>query len=218
MKKIVLITLLPAIWFSVIAQAETRYISGVIEITLRTGPGTDHRVLEMVKTGQEVTILSTDNQDWTLVEMPSGKQGWVMSRFITTEKPHTVSLPDTSEQNEKLSRQVTELLEENKKLKLDYKRVQAEIADTRKALTSLNRSYEILKQETDEMVGIKAKYNESAANLTKQNKRNNEMKIELDKLRSYQNIKLFLSGAGVLLIGILLGLSVKKQRRKSKLI
>ncbi len=218
MKKIVLITLLPAIWFSVIAQAETRYISGVIEITLRTGPGTDHRVLEMVKTGQEVTILSTDNQDWTLVEMPSGKQGWVMSRFITTEKPHTVALPDTSEQNEKLSRQVTELLEENKNLKLDYKRVQGEIADTRKALTSLNRSYETLKQETDEMVGIKAKYNESAANLTKQNKRNNEMKIELDKLRSYQNIKLFLSGAGVLLIGILLGLSVKKQRRKSKLI
>ena len=203
--------------FSAGAYAQTQYISGVLEITLRTEPGTSHRVLEMVKTGQEVTILSTDNADWTLVEVPSGKQGWVLTRFITAEKPHSPAPEQISEHQEMLSRQVTELRDENAKLKRQYDQATEALSESQKSLAALNRACEQFKNEAAEIMEIKSRLADTAAKLTEQTKRGDDREEALNRLRLHQNIKWFLIGAGVLLVGFLLGLSAKKQRRKSSL-
>ncbi len=204
--------------FSTGAYAQTHYISGVLEITLRTGPGTSHRVLEMVKTGQEVTILSTDNSDWTLVEVPSGRQGWVLTRFITAEKPLAPSLEQNSEHKERLLRQVTELRDENAKMKRQYDQATEALSESRKSLAALDRACEQFKNEASELMEIKSRLADTAAKLTEQTKRADDREETLNRLQLHQNIKWFLMGAGVLLVGFLLGLSAKKQRRKSSLL
>ena len=38
------------------AQAETKYIRGSIKITMRTGPGTDHKIVRMLQTARSMNV------------------------------------------------------------------------------------------------------------------------------------------------------------------
>ncbi len=69
-----------------LAHAETMYVGDIVKITVRTGPGTEHKIITMVKSGQQVEVLQPDIH-WSEVLLKNGKQGWVLNRFLTTEKP-----------------------------------------------------------------------------------------------------------------------------------
>ena len=45
-----------------------------------------------------------------------------------------------------------------------------------------------------------------------------ELDNEVEKLHWNQNVRWFLSGAGVLLLGFIIGFSTKRQRRRSSLL
>jgi len=74
------------IFFVGISFAETVYVGGVMKITMRTGPGTKHKVLSMVSTGDSLEIIE-NGRDWTQVRNTDGKEGWVLTRFITRDVP-----------------------------------------------------------------------------------------------------------------------------------
>ena len=209
---LILILLFPAT-----GQTETQYISGVLEITLRTGPGTDHRVLAMLKTGQRVEILKIE-EDWTQIFLDNGKEGWVLNRFLTDKEPHSVVLEQIKDKNEELSAQLKELLEVNEKQKSTNKRLESELAGTKKKLNQTLKVYDTLKKESSEFIQLKTDYKKSSSELGQQIKKSQAMEAELSQLRLQKNIKWFLSGAGVLVVGFLLGLSAKRQRRRSSLL
>lgn len=202
---------------STTGYAETRYISGIIQITLRTGPGVDHRVIAMIKSGQEIEIINK-GEEWTQIRLFSGKEGWVLTRFLTEKKPRSIILEQAEQKNKNLTLQMTKLLEENAKLKEGKKQIQSELSHSKKMLAKVAKSYEILKEESSDFIEIKTKYKKSASDLDEQIKKANRMEEELKRLQLHNNIKWFLSGAGVLLFGFLVGLSAKRQRRRSSLL
>jgi len=202
---------------STTGYAETRYISGIIQITLRTGPGVDHRVIAMINSGQEIEIINK-GEEWTEIRLVGGKEGWVLTRFLTEKKPRSILLEQAEQNNKNLRLQVTKLLEENAKLKEGKTQIQSEFSHSKKMLAEVAKSYEILKKESSEFIEIKTKYKKSASDLDEQIKKANRMEEELKRLQLHNNIKWFLSGAGVLLFGFLVGLSAKRQRRKSSLL
>ena len=208
----VLILLLPAI-----GRAETQYISGVLQITLRSGPGTDHRVLAMLKTGNRVEIITTEG-DWTQVRLENGKEGWILSRFLTDKEPHSVMLEQIQQKNEELSSQFKSLQEIHEKQKSSNKWLESELAETKKKLKQAVAQYEALKKESSEFLKVKTEYKKSSSELAQQIEKGQAMEMELSQLRLQKNIKWFLSGAGVLVVGFLLGLSAKRQRRRSSLL
>lgn len=80
------------LFLSASALAETKhYINDSMTITMRTGPGTDRKIIALLGVGQEVEILQTENE-WTMVRLPNAKEGWVISRFITDQTPNALSL------------------------------------------------------------------------------------------------------------------------------
>jgi len=198
---------------SVHAYAETMYVSDIVKITLRTGPGTDHRVIAMLQSGQSVEALNA-GEEWTQVRLPNGKEGWVLNRLLTEEKPKVLLLEQMREKNNTLSTRLSELLNENKSLIETNERLETELGQQQTNLKELSQSYETLKKESSEFLTIQKEYKKSAADLAKQIKKATEMEAELRKLRLNHNIKWFLIGAGVLLFGFLIGFSAKRQRRR----
>lgn len=198
-------------------QAETRYVSGVLQITLRTGPGVDHRVLTMIKTGQEVAVLDAGDKDWTKIRLSDGREGWVMNRFLVSEKPGDLSLEYAQQKNRAISLQLSETLEANSRLRQEADRMRADFADIQKKLDEIEHAYRMLERNASQSSKIKADFEKSASDLAIQARRSQKMEQALRDLRRQQHIKWFLSGAGVLLAGFLLGLSVKRQRRKTAL-
>ncbi len=199
--------------FSVPVQAETMYISDIVNITLRMGPGADHRVIGMLQSGQEVEVLKSEDE-WTLVNLTDGKQGWVLSRLLTPNKPKILLLDQTTEKNKALIQKISDLTNKNNLLTETNKGIENELAQLKKNLQEIGRSYETLQKESSEFLALQSKYKKSAQELTAQGiKKANELEAEIGKLKSDLKIKWFLIGAGVLLLGFLLGLSAKRQRR-----
>jgi len=216
MKKIVFF-LAVMVLSSAAGQAETRYISGVLQITLRTGPGVDHRVLSMIKTGQEAEVLDAGNNDWTKIRLTDGREGWVMNRFLVAEKTGDLSSAYTEQKNRAISLQLAETLEENSRLKQETERRTADFAEVQKKLDDIKQSYQALEQKASQVHKMKVDFERSSSDLAAQTRRAEKMEKALSDLGRMQQIKWFLSGAGVFLVGFLLGLSVKRQRRKTAL-
>ena len=65
------------------AIAETRYVSDRLEIQMRTGKGTQFRILRMLPSGAALEVLKTDKESgYTRVRAPGGVEGWVLSRLL----------------------------------------------------------------------------------------------------------------------------------------
>ena len=199
------------------AYADTQYVSGVLKITLRSGPGIDHRVLAMINTGESLEILNADNPEWTEVRTANGTEGWVLSRFLTLRVPDAIMVEGIRKKNQALSQQVTQLLDENSRLKNEYKSFEDQLKDTGNNLTELKTAYETLKNDSANLIELKHNYQKTTAALSKQTELNRRLESELSGLRLKQNVTWFLIGAGVLLVGYLLGSSARRQRRKSLL-
>ena len=205
------------ILFCSTVQAETMYVSDDIKITLRTGQGIDHKILAMIKIGQEVEVLQPDD-DWTQIQLPSGMEGWVLTRFLTYDKPCRLEFGILKKKYETLSTQSAFLLKENRIYKEESKRLRTELSGSKEMLAAISKSYDTLKKESADFLELNSKHEVTSSELSDQTKKAEKLEEELSKLLSHRNIIWFLSGAGVLVLGMLIGYNARRQRRKSSLL
>ena len=198
--------------------AETKhYINDSMKITMRTGPATDRKIIALLNVGQEVEILKAEDE-WTMVRLHNGKEGWVISRFITEQTPDSILLEALNKDHSALQTKASSLMEENKALKDENKKLSYDLNTTEKKEKDISKDYETLKRESKQFLDLQAKYKESTSKLAEQTQKAEKFEDELTKLLWNKNIKWFLSGAGVLILGFIIGFSTKRQRRHSSLL
>jgi len=205
------------ILFSTAVQAETMYVSDLAEITLRTGKGIDHKIIAMVKSGIQVEVLEPDDQ-WTKIRLPSGQEGWVVSRFLTTKIPSSIALQELKQKHEALLALADSPYKEITKLQEENQRLSSELSFSDKALSELTESYEALKSKSAKLSKAQAGYQNSASQFAKQKQKAEKLEAALSKLEMRHHIRWFLSGAAVLFVGFLMGFSTKQKRRRSSLL
>jgi SH3 domain protein len=199
--------------FSTAVQAETMYVSDLAEITLRTGQGIDHKIIAMVKSGLKVEVLEAADQ-WTRVRLPNGKEGWVVSRFLTSKLPSSTELKELKEKYEALLElgdapywEITRLKEENNSLT-------SKLEITQKTLNDLKTSYEALNSKSTKLLKHESNSEHLSTQLNEEKKRIIKLEEELSKLEMHQYVWWFLCGAAVLFVGFLMGFGTKRQRRR----
>lgn len=183
------------------AYGEKVYVSELMKITMRTGPDVSHKIIAMVSSGDQLDMLEKRN-DWSRVRNAAGKDGWVLSRFVTTKIPVILTVEKLKQKNAEL----TQLLE---KIRTEKE----ELSGTREKLVDLEKSYTILKSKSANFLATEKKYNEAVKKVAEQESRISVLESQLNK----EDIRWFLSGAGVLVIGIIFGLSARKQKKSSLL-
>lgn len=214
MKKPLIIACLLLIWGATGVSARSMYVNDIIRITFRTGPGISHKVVDEIKSGQRVEMLAEEG-GWTRVRLPDGKTGWVLSRFLTNERPNKIELSLLQEQNENLTAQLNTLQEENEALKKENEALSAAVAEKQEQLDEVNRSLETLKVDCADFIKMRDAYEDAAADLEAQKSRAESLAEQVRGLRKERTIRWFLAGGGVLLVGMLIGLSLRRQRRRS---
>jgi SH3 domain protein len=113
--------------------------------------------------------------------------------------------------------QAAELIEKNNELKAVNKNLTEELGQTKSRASTLNDSYEKLKTESSEFLELKSNFQETASELSSKSAEVETLRKELSDLEMNRSIIWFVAGASVFLIGFLLGLSARRQRRKSPL-
>ncbi|MGE0081958.1 MAG: TIGR04211 family SH3 domain-containing protein [Thiohalomonadaceae bacterium] len=211
MKRVLPLLLLFA--FGAVQAEEFMYIDDKLTVTLRTGQGNQFKILRVLESGERVEILERDG-DYVRVRGPKGMEGWMRAQYLTDQ-------PIARDRLVVAEQKIAALQEEREKLRAQLKTVQDERSEARKTGAQLEKDYTELQKEL-------AKLREVAAAPIKLHEENQAMRARLDSLENENaqlrttNEKLrddayrdwFLTGAGVLAGGILLGLVLPKMRRR----
>lgn len=163
--------------FSVVCHAQSAYISGYREVMLRTGPSVEHRILAVLRTGNEMEVLGEDG-DYNLVSLPDGRQGYVLKSFLTNEAPPERRLEELSEMVETQAAELERLRNQNRNLMARNDKLAKDNEGDRRLLQRLQQE---------------------SANLERD-----------------ERLWWFMSGAGVLLVGWVLGMTRLRLRRKAR--
>jgi SH3 domain protein len=203
--------------FSAVGFAETRYVTDLLKLPLRTGPSTEYKILALVESGQRLEVVEPGD-DWSKVRLDNGKEGYVLNRYLVRRPTSAVQLTQLQTKYTALRQQATTLIEENNRFKEENKTFKSSLSSNEKALKKLDTDYKDLKAGAAEFLNLKKKYKEVSTQLAEQTQKANTLDKELSGLEMNQYIKWFLAGSGVLLVGFIIGFSAKRGRRRPSLI
>ena len=218
MKQIIL-TVISLIALFTLAHAESMYVGDMVKITVRTGPGTEHKIITMVKSGQQVEVLQPDIH-WSEVRLKDGKQGWVLNRFLTMEKPCRLLLESLEkEYKASLDENAPSQLEIIEEFKTENTRLKTELAERDKSLDAFQKSYNTLRIESADFLALKSDQKSVRKKFAATKEKNKQLERSLYEIQKRQDILWVLCGAGILIIGFIIGcFSFRGERRRSSLL
>jgi SH3 domain protein len=202
--------------FSASVYGETMYVSDILKLTLRTGPSIENKIISVLESGQVMEVIKFGDE-WSRVQLPNGKEGWVLSRYLTTGETNNIKLERLEAKHKNLMIQAAELLEENNRLQRDNAKLSTEFKANQKQLAKIQTDYEALKAEAADFLTLKTNYNRATSQLAEQTAKANQLEEQVSSLEMNAYIKWFLAGSGVLIVGFLIGFSTKRQRRRPAL-
>ena len=194
------ICLLGLVWAGPLA-AQDIYVTGITKITMRTGPGVEHKIVAMLTSGSKLETIEYQ-RDWSHVKTQNNKTGWVLSRFLTEKVPQTLLVKQL--QNEK--KDLVAALEQAEEKKQT-------LTEKNGFLTDIEEKYKKLEQASADFLKLNASYKE----LAKLSQDQKDQILILEKNMNNEEKLWFLSGAGVFIVGLIIGLSTRKKKRSSLL-
>ena len=194
--------------------AENVYVSENIRLTVRREPGNDKKIVGTMMSGDLVNVLQSGDE-WTKIRLSDDKEGWVLSRFLSTQIPSSLALKVLEKKYADIVGQSGMPQEDVSRLKEENGKLAAAQQNCSKQLQTLNDSYQTLKKDSQEVVKLRADYEDAMARFSEQGKKLEQLEAEVGKATFDQNFKWFLAGGAVLLAGFLIGLFAKRKRSYS---
>ena len=127
---------------SVALAAENGWVRGEIRLNLRTGPGTQFKIVGVAKTGDGVEILERQ-EGWTKIRIHvasgQGKEGWIPKGYLKPTPPPTLRLAQAEEKVGQLSAELETLRQESEALRQKEAELTSEDASQAATIAELTR-------------------------------------------------------------------------------
>jgi len=214
MKNILMTLVIILVFFIIYAApclAKDMYVGDITKLNIRSGKGVESDVVATLKPGQKVTIL-TFASGWTKIRSEDGKQGWVVSRYLTNQKPAAIEVDDLKIEMESMQEKIEILTIENERLKTENIDLSTRLDENVSKLDNTQQSFNALKTGSKDFLSIKNKYDQLSKDIKAKDIKINTLEEQLDDRYLSMAIKWFLAGAAVLMVGFLLGAGSKRKR------
>lgn len=200
-----------------VASAETIYVSDQLEADLRRGEGTEYKILRMLRSGESLEVLE-QNRDtgYTRVRTGSGTEGYVLSRYLMTQPAAREQLATLQSSNQELRGIIVDLENRISELEQTTSSQLGEISQLQSDKQSLDVELTGIREATADVISIKRNnrtLNDQVKTLTSEKDR---LLKENDDYRSRTKQDWFVRGAGVVLLGVMIGLILPKLRRRKR--
>ncbi len=190
------------------APAQTVYINDVIKVTLRGGPGYDHKIVSVLSSGDVVEVIEK-GKEWSQARIPDGPSGWVPTRLLSDQEPNVLKIRRLEQQLAALkaddNRPESALKEENRKL-------QNALAEARFELEAARQARGSVESGGSGSPGDNPSANDAQVKVAELETRLAECQGHANHETLTAGIRWFLAGAGVLLVGMLIGLKSRNRR------
>jgi len=199
------------------ALAETRYVSDQLEITMRSGKSTSHGIVRMLRSGTPVEVLDSDKDSgYTQVRTSGGKEGWVLSRFL-------MKGPAARERLAAAEKELAELELENRKMTTAMQSIKEEKSSLLKEKNSLagesrKTSQELaeIKRTASSALAMDSENKDLKSRVVALERNLQTLQQENESLKDRTARDWFMVGAGVVLLGIVVGLIIPRIRWRRK--
>jgi len=199
-------------------HAETRYVTDIAKITLRTGESTSHRILRILDSGTQVEILGDNKKSGYSKVRYEDTVGYMLTNKLMDHPTARDQLVELQQEIQELKaapgemrQHLTELRQKYDELLIAHEELQAIKQRQEQELQSIQRTASNairISNERNELRQQVASLTRSVADLQQQNQ-----DLSNDATRDW-----FLIGAGVIIAGILIGLvlpHLRFQRRRN---
>jgi SH3 domain protein len=189
----------------------TRYVSDELEVDMRAGPTLQHRIVRFLPSGTVLQELETSD-GWSRVRTRAGEEGWILSRFLMNTpsardrlERATTSMNQAQAEAQQLRQELASERERLKaaeaeiaQLSTGTERMKEQLGDAAKGLTLLEENRELQKREVDLRRVIQ------------------DREAEIARLSDRSRQDWFMAGAGVLVLGMFIGIIVPRIRWKKR--
>lgn len=211
------VILLLALMTAMSVEAATMYVSDELTVPMRRGPSNGHKIIHAgLPAGTPLEVLGADQAaGFTQVRTPNGTEGWVPTQYLTDE-------PVAKDKLTAANRRVQALESELKTLRGTYQ-------ETRGARTSAETRNADLDKQTKQLQAELAEVRRISATSISQYEENKLLKAENAQLKS-QNaalttrvqrlerselLRFFLFGGGLVIVGLIIGATIKSRPKRS---
>jgi SH3 domain protein len=216
MTKVVVYVLLGLLLAAATGFAETKYVTENLTVTLRTGPGTDRKIIAFPSAGDPLEVV-TPGDEYSEVRAPNGKQGYVLTRYLTSREPPARVLARLQLQYQQVVEKYDALKQRSSQLSGDNQGLSGELAKTQRELEKLTAEHETLKAESKQYLQLKAKYTKAVKDAAEARAKSDKVEKELQQLYSSEVNTGLLYGGGLIVLGFVTGFIVKRPKRRSPL-
>jgi SH3 domain protein len=208
------ISLVLLLLFSASALAETRYVSDELKINLRRGEGIGYKIVRALPAGSPVELLGTNKDSgYSQVRTSEGTVGYVLTRQLMRQPSAKARLARAEKERDRALEKAANALQ----LEKERDQARSEHLQMTKERDRLNSELEGIKRSAADSIRIaeeRKSLKEQVANLTWELE---NLKLENRELQNDETHDWFLMGAGVIIVGILIGLLLPRlsiRRRK----
>jgi SH3 domain protein len=212
----------PKVWFSMVliallilpaaGIADTVYVSENFEVTMRTGPGTDHKIIDLVQSGKALEMVQKGDE-WSQVRESNGKEGWVLNRYLTVDQPCSMVLDRVKQEYDGLSDKYKNLKQNFDQIQAQKTSIDADLSQSQKESDKLKKAYDKLKKDSADYLTLKKRYQETTADLEAEKTRSAKLDEENLQMKRSRIIQWVLTGGGIMLIGFFIGLFSSSRRK-----
>lgn len=191
----------------------TRYVSDDLEITLRSGPTTQHRIVKMLNSGTPLEVLEvSEDQGWARVRTRDGQDGWVLNRYL-------LNVPAARDRLEKATADLARAQEELKQLRGNLGSESQRLAAAQAQVAELTTTRERLEKQLA-AAGRGLTLSEENQNLKKQivdlQREIELLQNETERLGDRSQRDWFVTGASVVFAGFIAGIVVTRIRWRKR--
>lgn len=194
---------------------QTVYVTDEFEITMRTGESIEHKVIALLPSGTKLQVIK-EKDNWIFVKSPTDKEGWILKRYVSVEAPKKIMLAQLQKKYQEASNQVKMETEKALMFEKENKQLQSALNTIQGKFENVNKAYTNLIQESKDFLTLKKDHTSNVAKLRNATSELKQLRKENKDLRSSNNIKWFLSGAGVMFVSWLIGYLMGKTSRRSR--
>lgn len=211
-----LAVLLGFLWIGQVA-AETRYITDITYVPMRTGPGNEYRIIHRgLKTGTPLVLLEEDSGNGFSKVKNGDQEGFVPTQYLMENPPAFRQLPAAQDRARKIEADNKALVQQLNERDARLNEVTSELDKAENKLENQQEEMKRLLDITAEPLAIDRRNQQ----LVEENERlKNQLQLvqaENRQLVRDRSLRWYLSGGGTILMGILLGLFLPMLKIRKK--
>jgi SH3 domain protein len=198
-------------------SARTMYVSDTFEIVVRSEKNSDtgRNIIKLLPTGTAVEVVDMDDS-WATIQLADGRTGYTLKRYLLSRLPYKMMADQLQEQVEEQRQRLVTLTEQLTALQEEHQRLQGSSRGQEAQLTDITQKYEQLRQGASQFLQLKAEH----THLTQAYQQSQQQLTELQDshlvLKKSRNLSWFLSGAGVMLAGWVIGMITERFRGRRR--